>query len=109
MRSLPINREIAVKWPVAPYEDVLEILEKQETVAVAPSICRSWMKLAEKGCDKPVETCFMFGSHARSYVENEMGRDISKEEARKDRSYLRSTCSSISPMRGSCIKKASRR
>ena len=83
MRAIPINREIAVKWPVAPYEDVLEILEKQETVAVAPCICRTLMKLADKGCEKPVETCFMFGSHARYYVENDMGRYISKEEARE--------------------------
>jgi electron transport complex protein RnfB len=83
MRAIPINREIAVKWPVAPYEDVLEILEKQETVAIAPCICRTLMKLAEKGCDKPVETCFMFGSHAHYYVENGMGRYISMEEARE--------------------------
>ncbi len=83
MRAIPINREIAVKWPVAPYEDVLEILGKQETVAIAPCICRTWMKLAEKGCDKPVETCFMFGSHAHYYVENGMGRYISIEEARE--------------------------
>ena len=81
MRTIPINHEMAVKWPVAPYEDVLEILHNQKTIAIAPCICRTWMGLADKGCDKPLETCFMFGSHAHYYVENGMGRYISKEEA----------------------------
>ena len=83
MRTIPINRSIAVKWPIAPYEDVLEILENQETMAIAPCICRTMTGLTETGCDKPVETCFMFGSHAHYYVENGMGRYISKEEARE--------------------------
>jgi Fe-S-cluster-containing hydrogenase component 2 len=81
MRTIPINREVAVKWPIAPYEDVLEILESQEAMAIVPCICRSWMKHADKGCDKPVETCFMFGAHAHYYVDNGMGRYIDREEA----------------------------
>jgi ferredoxin len=78
-----VNREVAVKWPIAPYEDVLKILESQEAMAIVPCICRTWMKHADKGCDKPVETCFMFGSHAHYYVENGMGRYIDREEARE--------------------------
>jgi electron transport complex protein RnfB len=83
MRTVPVNKDVAVKWPIAPYEDVLNILESQETVAIVPCICRTWMKQADKGCDKPLETCFMFGSHAHYYVENGMGRYIEKEEARE--------------------------
>ena len=83
MRTIPINRELVAKWPVAPYEDVLEILDSQEIIAVAPCICRKTAKLAGKGCDKPLEACFLFGSHGRYYVDNGMGRYISKEEAKK--------------------------
>jgi electron transport complex protein RnfB len=83
MRSIPINRDIAVKWPVAPYEDVLEIINSQEIIALAPCICRTWRKTAHEGCDKPVETCFIFGQYGRYYVENKMGRFISKDEARE--------------------------
>lgn len=82
MRTIPINRDIVVQWPIAPYEDVLEIIDQQESIAVAPCICRTWMRLAGKGCDKPLETCFMFGSHAHFYVENGLGRYIGKEEAK---------------------------
>ena len=83
MRSIPINRQIAVKWPIAPYEDVLEILNSQEVIALAPCICRTWMKMVDKGCDKPVETCFIFGQYGHYYVENKMGRYVTKEEARE--------------------------
>jgi NAD-dependent dihydropyrimidine dehydrogenase PreA subunit len=83
MRTIPINRELVATWPVAPYEDVLEIMENQEIIAVAPCICRKTSKLIDKGCDKPLEACFMFGSHARYYVDNSMGRYITKEEAKK--------------------------
>ncbi len=83
MRTVPVNREVAFKWPIAPYEDVLKILESQEDMAIVPCICRTWMKHADKGCDKPVETCFMFGSHAHYYVDNGMGRYIDMGEARK--------------------------
>lgn len=81
MRSIPINRQVAVKWPIAPYEDVLEIINSQKVIALAPCICRTWMKALDKACDKPVETCFIFGHYAHYYVENKMGRYISKEEA----------------------------
>jgi Fe-S-cluster-containing hydrogenase component 2 len=83
MRSIPINRQIALKWPIAPYEDVLDIIDKQEVIALAPCICRTWKKSVDEGCDKPLETCFLFGQYGHYYVENRMGRYISKEEARE--------------------------
>jgi NAD-dependent dihydropyrimidine dehydrogenase PreA subunit len=83
MRTIPINRDIAVKWPIAPYEDALAIFENQAPIALVPCVCRTHMNLCDKGCDKPIEACFMFGSHARYYVDNGMGRYIDKEEARE--------------------------
>lgn len=83
MRTIPINRQIVADWPVAPFEDVLQIIEGQEKIAVAPCICRTARKLADNECDKPTENCFMFGSHADYYAENGMGRYITKEEARQ--------------------------
>jgi ferredoxin len=83
LRSIPINRELVPDYPVAPFEDVLKIIEAQETIAVAPCICRTTKQLVGEPCDKPVERCFSFGSHAAYYVENKMGRYISVEEARE--------------------------
>ncbi len=83
LRTVPINRQLVADYPVAPYEDVLQIIEKQEKIAIAPCICRSTRKLAGEECDKQIENCFSFGSHAEYYVENGMGRYIPIEEAKR--------------------------
>ncbi len=83
MRPIPINRKLVVEWPIAPYEDALKIIEAQEIIALAPCVCRTKNRLLNESCDKPLETCFMFGSNAKYYVENKMARYITKDEARK--------------------------
>lgn len=83
MRTIPINREMVVSWPVSPYEDAMQIIESQKVIAVAPCICRTTSKRIGKGCDKPLEACFVFGAHGQYYVENNMGRYISVEEAKE--------------------------
>ncbi|MEW6332862.1 MAG: 4Fe-4S binding protein [Thermodesulfobacteriota bacterium] len=82
MRTIPINTELVTEWPIAPYEDVMKILDSQKAIAVAPCICRTVAKKVGRGCDKPMEACFLFGSHARFYVDNGMGRYVTKEEAK---------------------------
>ena len=83
LRSIPINHQIVADWPVAPFEDVLQIIESQQKIAIAPCVCRTTTHLAGKECDKPLENCFCFGSHADYYVENGMGRYITKAEAKE--------------------------
>ena len=83
LRTIPINRQIVADWPIAPFEDVLQIVENQEKIAIANCVCRTQTRLAGSDCDKPTENCFMFGSHADYYVENGMGRYITREEAKK--------------------------
>ncbi|MEE8542128.1 MAG: 4Fe-4S binding protein [Desulfobacterales bacterium] len=83
LRAVPINREIVAEWPIAPYEDVMQIIEGQDIIAVAPCICRTMTGLIDQRCDKPKENCFSFGSHADYYVENGLGRYIGKEEAKR--------------------------
>jgi NAD-dependent dihydropyrimidine dehydrogenase PreA subunit len=82
MRTIPINKELVTEWPIAPYEDVMRIFDNQKKIAVAPCICRTVAKKADRGCDKPMEACFLFGSHASFYVDNGMGRYITVEEAK---------------------------
>ncbi len=83
LRTIPINRQLVAKNPVAPFEDVLQIIENQAKIAIAPCVCRTTTKLAGKECDKPMENCFSFGSHAEYYVENKMGRYITIDEAKE--------------------------
>jgi Na+-translocating ferredoxin:NAD+ oxidoreductase subunit B len=81
LRSVPVNKSIDYSWPVAPYEDVREILKAKDKISVAKCVCRTTQGLLDKGCEKPLEVCFQFGSHAQYYVDKGMGRFISLEEA----------------------------
>jgi Na+-translocating ferredoxin:NAD+ oxidoreductase subunit B len=83
LRTIPINRGLVAQWPVAPYEDALAIIDSKDVISVAPCICRTMSKIDEKGCNKPLEACFSFGSHAHYYVENKMARYITREEAKE--------------------------
>lgn len=83
MRTIPINRQLVAEWPIAPYEDVMKILEDQKTIGISPCICRKISQQVDKGCDKPLEVCFQFGAIASYYVDNGLGRYISLEEAKK--------------------------
>ena len=83
LRTVPIDTSLVAEFPVAPFEDVLEIIDNQKTIAIAPCVCRTTKELVDERCDKPKENCFSFGSHAAYYVENGMGRYITKEEAKE--------------------------
>jgi Na+-translocating ferredoxin:NAD+ oxidoreductase subunit B len=81
MRTVPVGRSVDVAWPVAPYEDLREIIRSKDRIAVANCICRVQKGLLEQACDKPLEVCFSFGSHGEYYVDRGMGRWIDQEEA----------------------------
>jgi Na+-translocating ferredoxin:NAD+ oxidoreductase subunit B len=83
MRTIPVSRAINVSWPVAPYEDARAIIRTKDRIAVAKCICRVQQGLLEHPCDKPLEVCLSFGSHADFYVKKGMGRWITQEEALK--------------------------
>ncbi|MEW6348507.1 MAG: 4Fe-4S binding protein [Thermodesulfobacteriota bacterium] len=81
LRTIPVNKSIDHSWPVAPYEDVREIIKSKQQIAVAKCICRVQQSLIDKGCAQPIEVCFQFGSHAQFYVDKQMGRFVTQEEA----------------------------
>ena len=81
LRTVPVNMSLDVTWPVAPYEDVKAIVKSKDNIAIAECICRRQQGLIDKGCGKPLEVCFSFGSHADYYVDKGMARRIDQEEA----------------------------
>lgn len=83
LRTIPINKSIDYSWQIAPYEDVRSLVNGGDKISVGNCICRLQQKLLDKGCGKPLETCFKFGTHADYYVEKGMGRYITKNEAFK--------------------------
>jgi NAD-dependent dihydropyrimidine dehydrogenase PreA subunit len=83
LRVIPVEKEIDATTEIQPYEKVSQIIESHTRFAVADCICRKEAKMLGKGCDKLLEACMSFGASADFYIENGMGREITKEEARK--------------------------
>ncbi|MBU1170713.1 MAG: 4Fe-4S binding protein [Proteobacteria bacterium] len=81
-RAVPINTEIVTSWPIAPYDDAIAIIKRQKKIAVANCVCRTMVrKVTADLCEKPLETCMMFGAAADYYIENKMGRSVGVDEA----------------------------
>jgi Na+-translocating ferredoxin:NAD+ oxidoreductase subunit B len=81
LRPVPVNRAIDHLWSVAPYENVKEIIKSKDGISVANCVCKVQKSLLDKGCDKPVEVCFQFGSNAQYYVDKGMARFITRKDA----------------------------
>jgi electron transport complex protein RnfB len=81
-RVIPIERQLKDDTEIQPFEKVSEILESSHRFAVADCICRKEAKMMGHGCDKLMEACMTFDLAAEYYIENGLGREISKEEAR---------------------------
>jgi Pyruvate/2-oxoacid:ferredoxin oxidoreductase delta subunit len=81
IRTVPIEKSIVPEQHVAAFDDAVGILKKNDTIVVTECLCRKRKRISGEGCDKPVDNCFMFGSMARFYIENNMGRQVDFKEA----------------------------
>jgi electron transport complex protein RnfB len=82
-RVIPVETEIEGDTEIQPYERVSQIIESNTRFAVADCICRKEARMLGKGCDHLLETCISLGASADFYIENGLGREISKEEAKE--------------------------
>ena len=80
-RTIPVGESIDAEAEILSYERAEELVRAHRRFAVAPCICRRERRIAGEGCDKPLESCLSFGTAAKYYVRNELGREISREEA----------------------------
>jgi Na+-translocating ferredoxin:NAD+ oxidoreductase subunit B len=81
-RSVPVGVEIEKDGGVLPYDDITQLIKKQDYIAVAECYCRKPKRLlGEEVCDHPLEVCFLFGPYAQYLVNYGYGREISHEES----------------------------
>jgi Pyruvate/2-oxoacid:ferredoxin oxidoreductase delta subunit len=83
LRVIPVQKYVDIEHHIASYEDVSAILDKMDNIVVTDCFCRKQKKLQGEGCSRHLEACFMFGSMAQYYIDNNLGRKITKEEALK--------------------------
>ena len=78
---IPIGHTVKEEMTLIPSGMLEDQVKKARVISVAPCICRKEAKLTGRGCDKPEETCLHFGAAAEYYIENNIGRRISADEA----------------------------
>lgn len=83
LRTIPIGKSLPADQAVMPYEEARKIVMEQEKIIVAPCICRKEHQIMGEGCDRPMETCLVFGQGADYYEQNGIGRPIDSSEAMK--------------------------
>ncbi len=83
-RTIPHDPELVEGGKVVPYDNIDEILNRHTRFAVAPCLCRMMYKLKPfNKCNHPIETCIETDEYADFFIETGIGREISREEARK--------------------------
>ena len=81
LRTIPVGQSVSAEQKIMAYEQAGELIRQQKKLLVAPCICRKEHKLTGEGCDKPEESCLVFGLGADYYQRNGLGRLIGQEEA----------------------------
>lgn len=86
-RVIPVNTTVeeAAIDTVYPLEDVMLIVDKFDTVAVAHCYCRVEKDLLDKPCQVTNErkNCLLFGQTAQFAINYKFGEEISKEKAKE--------------------------
>ncbi|MHA1338762.1 MAG: ATP-binding protein [Promethearchaeota archaeon] len=84
VKNISIEQNIDNNKIILPYDDLDQLLDSaSDYISVTNCICRQEKELLGEGCDHPKEVCFQFGGAAHYYVENGLGRRITKDEARE--------------------------
>jgi len=82
-KVIPVDETISTDTILYPYHHLKESIKKARIISVTDCICRKESRLNGEGCEYPIETCLSFGVAAEYYIENNIGREITAEEAIK--------------------------
>jgi len=82
LRTLPVQATIEDTREILPYEEVRKVLDQHDyfTVSICPCKHRKNIDPDFPDCKYPTEVCLHFGRLGHYIVENNMGREITREE-----------------------------
>lgn len=80
LRVVPLNSAVSQASSVETYDRIRELIENKSLIAVAPCVCARDKELLDEPCKFPVERCINFDMVAQYYIDNNMGRKITKDE-----------------------------
>lgn len=84
IRTVPVGESVAPGTEVLPYDNIEAVIKSQKRIAVAECMCaiHSGLKSDPEPCETGIkERCFQFGGSAFFFVENNLSRWITQEEA----------------------------
>ena len=81
MRVVPVSEAVEATPAVATYDNLREMVRKQEIISVSDCPCRVVNQKVGKECEHPIESELIFGTVAEYRIENGFGRRISVDEA----------------------------
>lgn len=84
-RSYPISADVVEGGKLHPYEDWRAIIKRHKTITVSPCQCRTmWTALGVPFPEEhPMTTCLSLGEMAEYFIENDIGKQITQDEAIK--------------------------
>jgi Pyruvate/2-oxoacid:ferredoxin oxidoreductase delta subunit len=82
-RSYPISADVVAEDELQPYSDWRAIIKRHKTITVSPCQCRTmWQALGVPYPEEhPMNTCLSFGEMAEYFIENDIGEQITQDEA----------------------------
>lgn len=82
-RSYPISKDVVAEGELLPYEDWRAIIKRHKTIMVSPCQCRTmWQALGVPYPEEhPMNTCLSLGEMAEYFIENDIGKQITQDEA----------------------------
>lgn len=81
LRTIPVQESIETENRVASYDDAIEIIKSKKTIVVADCACRKVSDTIDQSCGKLMAACMLFDTMAEYYIEHNLGRQITVEEA----------------------------
>lgn len=81
LRTIPVNESIELSQNVAAFDDAVEILKSKPKIVVTNCVCRERTEILDESCGKSLEACFMFGSMGQYYLDRNVGRLVTVDEA----------------------------
>ena len=82
-RAYPISKDVVAEGELKPFEDWRAIIKRHKTITVSPCQCRTmWQALGVPYPENhPMNTCLSFGEMAEYFIENDIGKQITQDEA----------------------------
>jgi len=80
LRVVPVGSAIENVHQVETYDRIRDLVNEHDLFATADCICRKEQEVLGHRCERPMESCLTFGVGAQWYIDNGLGREISKEE-----------------------------